>query len=476
MPGNFFIKITYMIIVNYRDTSIKEYNYLNDIENSDNVQSIDCSYNNIRVFDYSAKYSNLSYFDVSNNRLENIISLPHSPSLQFFSCYNNRLAMMPDLRYANLKILNCSDNNLLSLPTVMDLPSLEYFYCMNNQLALLSPALKFPNVKIINCANNHITLLPDCTNFPSLNILIATHNRLTVLPDITSSSLQELHCNQNAIARFPENMKCPSLVYLNCSDNELTKMPAVMDVPQIATFICDNNHIHYFPLYIMEWVHLSYIFFENNPIDMSPQIQRFLDRVQQGTPNRLNVYNDQQNTHNPCIQQSVRESINKLTTRTDIPKFNSQVLYESVIAHTELSAEDKEQLLDYMNDKTEHSLLLLTFEEVLWYVLHTIEADFEPVVQREIFGILRHELQDAVCKCFTGRLNRIVNCLNGFSEHVCIGIRDSDQIANIIYLTKRQISGDYSVEKHRTLVQKELEDRGYPQETITEWLEHILDE
>jgi hypothetical protein len=89
---------------------------------------------------------------------------------------------------------------------------------------------------------------------------------------------------------------------------------------------------------------------------------------------------------------------------------------------------------------------------------------------------MHQELKDAECKCFTGRMNRIVNCLNGFSSLVKIEITDSEQIANIIYVVKKKISIDYSVEKHRTLVYNELKERGYSDKIINEWIEHIQDD
>jgi len=35
----------------------------------------------------------------------------------------------------------------------------------------------------------------------------------------------------------------------------------------------------------------------------------------------------------------------------------------------------------------------------------------------EILKRLEEELNESECKCFTGRFNRTVNCLNSFSEH-----------------------------------------------------------
>ena len=35
---------------------------------------------------------------------------------------------------------------------------------------------------------------------------------------------------------------------------------------------------------------------------------------------------------------------------------------------------------------------------------------------------------DSECKCFTGRITRLINCQNGFSDLVKINISDNQQI------------------------------------------------
>ena len=72
-------------------------------------------------------------------------------------------------------------------------------------------------------------------------------------------------------------------------------------------------------------------------------------------------------------------------------------------------------------------------------------------------------------------MNRVINCLNGFSPLVNINIKDGEQIGNIIILvkTRLELSDSYTVEKHKTEVEKELLERNYDVETIKTWLEYI---
>ena len=111
----------------------------------------------------------------------------------------------------------------------------------------------------------------------------------------------------------------------------------------------------------------------------------------------------------------------------------------------------------------------------MWFTLQTINKDFNSDTQEVIKKILNQEMKEAECKCFTGRMNRVVNCLNGFSTLVNIAIQDSEQIGNIIFIIKDKLvgSGTYTIETHKELVSKEMAERGYTKEIIDTWIEYI---
>ena len=193
---------------------------------------------------------------------------------------------------------------------------------------------------------------------------------------------------------------------------------------------------------------------------------------------KLNDFNDTQNVYNYAIQLCVRDSINRITTRTDLKKYNIDQLNTLILwlqTNNLLTDISTQLLFEYVADTTVHSLLLLTFSEVLWFIIQTIITDFTDIIQVEIFKILNQEIKDADCKCFTGRMNRIINCLNGFSPLVVINIKDGEQIGNIIILvkTKLKLTNSYTIEQHKIEVEKELLERNYDIETIRTWLEYI---
>jgi hypothetical protein len=84
------------------------------------------------------------------------------------------------------------------------------------------------------------------------------------------------------------------------------------------------------------------------------------------------------------------------------------------------------------------------------------------------------EMNDSLCKCFTGRISRLVNCLNGFDVNIKINISTNEQIGNIIILIKNKLifENNYNVESHKSLVKNNLLEKGYKLNIIEEWLEY----
>ena len=59
---------------------------------------------------------------------------------------------------------------------------------------------------------------------------------------------------------------------------------------------------------------------------------RFLDRITNlSNLSKLNIYTDTQNVHDSTIQLSVRDSINRITTRPDLQKYNIDQLHTLIL-------------------------------------------------------------------------------------------------------------------------------------------------
>ena len=89
--------------------------------------------------------------------------------------------------------------------------------------------------------------------------------------------------------------------------------------------------------------------------------------------------------------------------------------------------------------------------------------------------ILSQEMGDADCICFTGRITRLVNSLNGFYSDIVIQINSTEQIGNIMEIIRNRLKDEnnYSVETFKDDLTKALKERNYEDSVISEWLEYV---
>jgi Leucine-rich repeat (LRR) protein len=464
-----------MITVTYSNNSTAEFKQFKKITDHQNIIAINCSNNKLTHLPHNMNYPNLQKFDCSYNDLTHLPANINWPNLQDFYCYSNQITQLPaSMTMPNLQKFYCNNNKLTEIPTIMSIPNLQEFNCSGNKLTQLHNIQNYhwSNLEYFNCSYNHITQLPASMTMPNLQIFNCNNNKLTHLPEnMNLPNLRNFDCSYNQITYLPENMNLPNLLDFYCYSNQLTHLPENINWPNLQYFNCSFNQLTHLPLHIMTLTRLTCITYSNNPLELSPQIARFINRIKNVQTNQLNVYTNGQNVHDSNIQLCIKDSINALTTRPGIGAYNKIKLIETIISDSVLTCKD--QLIEYLEDESIHSLLLLTWGEVLWAVLRTIELDFNTEQQIEIKLILNQEMDDAQCKCFTGRMGRVVNCLNGFSPLVNINIKDSDQIGNIIVLIKSQLADNYDVETHKQLVKKELESRGFDDHVIDEWIGYI---
>ena len=233
-----------------------------------------------------------------------------------------------------------------------------------------------------------------------------------------------------------------NLTRLKCFNNQLTSLNGIENLVNLTILYYQNNLIVHIP----------------------PNLVRRLNRFQNGQ----NVYNDGQNVHNHNIQESIKNSVNNiLKIKPTITDTTDLILNDTILTN-----ETKEILMEYKNSTDIYSSLNITFEELLLYVFNRIEINEH---KDEIKQVLNTEMIDSVCKCFTGRMSRLINCLNGFDPLVNIQIADNEQIAQIIEVIRVGLEREnkYELELHRELVIEQLIERNYDNAVIEEWVSHI---
>ena len=146
--------------------------------------------------------------------------------------------------------------------------------------------------------------------------------------------------------------------------------------------------------------------------------------------------------------------------------------YQLIINDPILTEQTKWLLFEYATCKDVHTSLNITFEELLLYVFDRIEQNEH---KDEIKRVLNIEMDESVCKCFTGRISRLVNCLNGFDPLVSINISDSEQISQIIILIRNELerTNNYDINMHKQLVEERLKELKYSNDVIDVWIQNI---
>lgn len=495
LPYKFEYEFTNLIVLNCAMNNIKQ--ITNDISiQFESLQVLDLSNNKLTILPYLLM-PNLQYLNISFNQITELRNVIYLPNLIELNMSNNKIKFLPKFKLPKLEKLDCSYNEIKYFFDLIFISLIEFIFT-ENKIELFPPNenIELPELKILCCNRNKIKeifniSLPqlqylDCSQnkicgidlvAPNLRVLNCSENKIRYLPDFTHfTMIEQFNCYNNKISYIPNNITLRNLKMFICNKNRITEIPNNLNFPNIKFFDCSMNKITHLPLCIMNWRNIESIYYINNPIQLSPQIARFIKRVNERTYLRLHIYSDNQNIHNSNIQSSVATSINNITTRTDLPNFDSNKLIQFLLQNQSVNCKDL--LIQYCNDKTEHSTLLLTFSEVLWYVIQTIEHDFDTQTKKEIYYIMNQEMIDSDGMCFTGKMSRIINCLNGFSNLVNIQIKDSEQISNIILLVKDTFADyEYSVEKHMIEVKKELIERGYTEQEcesiIQQWFIHI---
>ena len=371
----------------------------------------------------------------------------------------------------DVTILNLYNNQLTFLPVeIRQLVSLQNLNLSTNKLTFLPAEIgQLVNLQTLVLYNNKLTFLPvEIGKLVNLETLILSNNKLTFLPVEIGQlvNLQTLELHSNQLTFLPQLV---SLQNLNLSTNKLTFLPAeIGQLVNLQILVLFNNQLASLPSSLGQCHQLQYLVCGDNPIEyVPPNVLRLIARQKRAQ----GVYTDRQSVHNSGIQTSVKDSIMRLLSIK--PSHNFEAVTALVLSDQTLTQFTKESLVEYCKDESVHTILNLTFSDLLTAVWNRIVANENAV---EIKTILNTEMMDAECKCFTGRISRLVNCLNGFDSSITITIDDNEQIGNIILLIKEKLTASvegYSAAKHRELVRVELEERGYSTVVIEEWLEYI---
>ena len=181
--------------------------------------------------------------------------------------------------------------------------------------------------------------------------------------------------------------------------------------------------------------------------------------------NKLTIYNDNQNVHHSSIHKSITDSIYRIMSNPIIMSLDETL--NDILIDEILTTNTKQSLTEYAKMTDVHSILHITFGELLTSVWYIIKQHPDTDVIKEI---LNAEMQDALCKCFTGRISRLLNCLNGFDERVIVSISENEQLSNLIIMIKNKYD---NLEDQKNKFIEACKERQLNEDQINEWLSYL---
>lgn len=168
----------------------------------------------------TSEITNISYLDLNNRSIINLVGIEAFTSLKYLYCSNNQLTSLDVSNNTALEVLDCSRNQIINLDVTNNI-ALSLLLCETNNLTSLDVS---DNTVLgrLNCSGNQITSL-NVSNNPTLTSLSCSANNLTSLDVSSNNALTILRCVNNQISSLNVSNNS-SLITLECSINQLTSL------------------------------------------------------------------------------------------------------------------------------------------------------------------------------------------------------------------------------------------------------------
>lgn len=246
-------------LLNLRKENISD---LTGIEAFINLDSLDCSYNDLTSIDLS-KNDHLKYLDVSINKLNSIdisnctnllsfiaigneltsLDVSNNIKLEEFHCSLNKLEDINITNNLALKSFGCSHNSIENLDLSQNL-ALEILIISNNRLQEVDITNHIELVTL-NCHFNSISTL-DVSNNKKLESLMCCCNNISDLNLRQNSELSFVDCSYNPLSSLDVSNN-PKLRELNCTSSQLTSLDLSNNQDLLFLF-CEKNSIQFLDL------------------------------------------------------------------------------------------------------------------------------------------------------------------------------------------------------------------------------------
>jgi Leucine-rich repeat (LRR) protein len=471
----------------YMDLSDNRISKIQGLETLINLGVLCMSNNHVEKIQGLDAMTELGILRLDGNKILAIGGLKSLGNLTELCLSDNKLNQIRGLKtLTKLKFLRLNSNQIWKITGLKSLVNLTELSLSNNKLSKIRGLDTLVNLQKLHLENNQIKTIGGLDKLAQLKTLGLTGNKLTKIGGLDSLTLlEELRLSYNHITEINGLDKLTNLQHLFLYRNQISKITGLDTLINLRQIHLMRNRITEIgdPQMILNCTHLE-LFYVDDTVPIHPMIQRLIHWNKQKSAT-LQVFNDEQNIHNNSINQSIDDSITRLMmdhldlipsrlhvdpTKADVP-FNPTDIgldFDSVLTDPILTEKTKRLLTEYVNQTDIHSKFMFTFGElfkIVWKVIQ--ESPNKDAIKR----VLNEEMADSLCKCFTGRISRLINVLNGFDPRVQVQISESDAISNIIIL-KRKIHGD-DIQALREAVRTELETGQFDPAIINEWLGYI---
>jgi hypothetical protein len=410
---------------------------------------------------YKNTCGDIKELNLSHKRIVKIIKINGLTNLRKLDLGSNRIKQIEGLEHlTNLRTLYLHYNLIERIDGLQNLVNLETIDLTGNQIKQIEGFENLSNLYCLCLSYNQINKINGLNKLINLRTLEIPHNQITQIDGLDNlTNLQELRLYGNSITQIDGLENLANLRRLNLSDNWINDINGIEHLINLQQLDLRGMNIKV-PITIMNLRNLSDLMID---APMNPIIWRFLLRTKIKT-NRT-IYDDGQNVHDSQINKQISESLYRLMEDKMVMS-DDQVVRE-IIDDPILTQTVKQQIVEYTKIDDVHSVLNVTFMEALrcvWQIIRSHEQS------DEIKKVFNQEIDDSYCKCFTGRLSRLVNCLNGFDPRVSVKISDQQEIANLIIAIRQKYQ---KIEEQIDMARKELTERGYDKRTIDEWLVYL---
>ena len=189
---------------------------LTGIEYFNNLENLDCGYNQLSNLDVSQNIA-LTQLICANNQLSNL-DVSQNAALETLDCSANQLSSLDVSRNIALTQLGCNYNQLSNLDVSQNIAletlschsnqlsnldvsqnvALYWFDCQNNQLSNLDVSQNIA-LTVFNCQNTQLSNL-DVSQNTALRQLICSNNQLSSLDVSQNTDLEDLECYNQEIS------------------------------------------------------------------------------------------------------------------------------------------------------------------------------------------------------------------------------------------------------------------------------------